>query len=93
MTLPTETLPRKSRLAALLDHFSRVEDPRDVRRILHPLPEILFLVVCGSIADCDDYEDIAAWGAAHLDFLRQHLSYTHGVPGERWLTCLGMDKI
>jgi len=92
MTLPTETLPRKSRLAALLDHFSRVEDPRDVRRILHPLPEILFLVVCGSIADCDDYEDIAAWGAAHLDFLRQHLSYTHGVPGERWLTIL-MNRI
>lgn len=92
MTLPTEILPRKSRLGVLLDHFSRVEDPRDVRRILHPLPEILFLVVCGSIADCDDYEDIAAWGAAHLEFLRQHLPYEHGVPGERWLTIL-MNRI
>jgi predicted transposase YbfD/YdcC len=92
MTVPTETLPRKSRLGVLLDHFSRVQDPRDVRRILHPLPEILFLVVCGSIADCDDYEDIAAWGAAHLEFLRQHLPYTHGVPGERWLTIL-MNRI
>ena len=92
MTSPTETLPRKSRLAALLEHFAQVEDPRDVRRILHPLPEILFLVVCGTIADCDDYEDIAAWGAAHLDFLRQHLPYEHGVPGERWLTIL-MNRI
>jgi predicted transposase YbfD/YdcC len=92
MTLPTESLPRKSRLAALLDHFAQVEDPRDVRRILHPLPEVLFLVVCGTIADCDDYEDIAAWGAAHLDFLRQHLPYEHGVPGERWLTIL-MNRI
>jgi predicted transposase YbfD/YdcC len=92
MTSPTETLPRKSRLALLLDHFAQVEDPRDVRRILHPLPEILFLVVCGTIADCDDYEDIAAWGAAHLDFLRQHLPYAHGVPGERWLTIL-MNRI
>ena len=55
-----EVLPRKSRLAALLDHFAEVEDPRDVRRILHPLPEVLLLVVCGSIADCDDCEDIAA---------------------------------
>ena len=36
--------PRKSRLAALLDHFAGVEDPRDVRRILHPLPEILLLM-------------------------------------------------
>ena len=87
-----ETLPRKSRLAALLDHFSQVEDPRDVRRILHRLREILLLVVCGSIADCDDYEDIAAWGAAHLDFLRRHLPYANGVPGERWLTIL-MNRI
>ena len=92
MTPPTETLPRKSRLAALLDHFAQVEDPRDVRRILHPLPEILLLVVCGTIADCDDYEDIAAWGASHLDFLRQHLPYAQGVPGERWLTIL-MNRI
>ena len=92
MTDAAEALPRKSRLAALLDHFSQVEDPRDVRRILHPLPEILLLVVCGTIADCDDYEDIAAWGAAHLDFLRQHLPYAHGVPGERWLTIL-MNRI
>jgi len=87
-----ETLPRKSRLAALLDHFALVEDPRDVRRISHRLDEILLLVVCGSIADCDDYEDIAAWGVAHLDFLRRHLPYAHGVPGERWLTIL-MNRI
>ncbi len=87
-----ESLPRKSRLAALLDHFADVDDPRDVRRILHPLPEVLLLVVCGAIADCDDYEDIAAWGAAHLDFLRRRLPYANGVPGERWLTIL-MNRI
>jgi predicted transposase YbfD/YdcC len=92
MTLTADTLPRKSRLSALLEHFSDVEDPRDVRRILHPLPEILFLVVCGTIADCDDYEDISAWGAAHLDFLRRYLPYAEGVPGERWLTIL-MNRI
>jgi predicted transposase YbfD/YdcC len=92
MTLLTETLPRRSRLVALLDHFAVVEDPRDERRILHPLPEILLLVVCGTIADCDDYEDIAAWGAAHIGFLRKHLPYAHGVPGERWLTIL-MNRI
>lgn len=92
MTFSAQTLPRRSRLAALLDHFSLVEDPRDVRRILHPLPEVLLLVVCGTIADCGDYEDIAAWGAAHLEFLRRHQPYEHGVPGERWLTIL-MNRI
>jgi len=82
----------KSRLRVLLEHFGRIEDPRDERRILHPLPEVLLLVVCGTMADCDDYENIAAWGEAHLPFLRRHLPYEHGVPGERWLTIL-MNRI
>ena len=82
----------KSRLAILLEHFAQIEDPRDVRRILHPLSEILLLVVCGTIADCDDYEHIAAWGEAHLDFLRRYAPFEHGVPGGRWLTIL-MNRI
>ena len=81
-----------SRLSVLLEHLSTIDDPRDVRRILHPLAEILFLVVCGTIADCDDYDDIAAWGEAHLEFLRRHLPFTHGVPGGRWLTIL-MNRV
>jgi len=82
----------KSRLSVLLEHLSTIDDPRDVRRILHPLAEVLFLVVCGTIADCDDYDDIAAWGEAHIDFLRRHLPFTHGVPGGRWLTIL-MNRV
>ena len=63
--------PEKSRLRALLDHFAIVDDPREQWRVAHPLPEILLLVVCGTIADCDDYEGIAEWGEAHLEFLRR----------------------
>ena len=85
-------VPEKSRLSVLLDHFATIDDPRDVRRIAHPLAEILLLVVCGTMADCDDYDHIAAWGDAHLDFLRRHLPYDHGVPGGRWLTIL-MNRI
>ena len=29
---------------------STIDDPRDVRLLLHPLAELLFLVVCGTIA-------------------------------------------
>ena len=56
----------KSRLRALLDHLSVIEDPREAWRVAHPLPEVLLLVVCGTIADCDDYETIAAWGKQRL---------------------------
>ena len=58
----------------------------------HLLPEVLLLVVCGTIADCDDYDHIAAWGEVHLPFLREMLPYHHGVPGGRWLTLL-MNRI
>ena len=82
----------KPRLRRLLDHFAEVADPREAWRVAHPLPEVLLLVVCGSIASCDDFDDIAAWGEAHLPFLRRFLPYEHGVPGERWLNIL-MNRI
>jgi hypothetical protein len=45
----------ESRLRALGDHFGRIDDPRDPRRVAHPLAEVQLLVVCGTIVDCDDY--------------------------------------
>lgn len=92
MTLTVVASTNKPRLRALLDHFAVIEDPREPWRVAHPLPEVLLLVVCGTIADCDDYEGIAEWGEAHLPFLRRFLPYHHGVPGARWLTIL-MNRI
>ena len=92
MSLNDVVRPERSRLRALLDHFAVIEDPRDPWRVAHPLPEVLLLVVCGTISDCEDYEGIAEWGEAHLPFLRRFLPYHHGVPGERWLTIL-MNRI
>lgn len=92
MSLAVLVAPEKSRLRALLDHFAIVKDPRQSWRVAHPLPEVLLLVVCGTIADCDDYEGIAEWGEAHLAFLRRFLPYYHGVPKDRWLTIL-MNRI
>jgi predicted transposase YbfD/YdcC len=92
MSLAELDFAGKSRLKALLDHFSIIVDPREPWRVAHPLPEVLLLVVCGTIADCDDYEAIAEWGQAHLSFLRRFLPYHHGVPGARWLTIL-MNRI
>ena len=75
----------KPRLALLLDRFSEVEDAREPWRVVYPLREVLFLVVCATIASCDDYEAIADWGEAHLDFLRRFSDFHHGVPCADWL--------
>lgn len=89
---PLELKEPKPSLRSLLEHFAEIEDPREPWRVAHPLPEVLLLVVCATIASCDDFDDIAAWGEAHLSFLRRFLPYHHGVPGARWLNIL-MNRI
>jgi predicted transposase YbfD/YdcC len=92
MSLAFDVFSEKSRLRALLDHFSIIEDPRQTWRVAHPLPEVLLLVVCGTMADCDDFDGIALWGKKHLTFLRRYLPFHYGVPGGRWLNLL-MNRI
>ncbi|MDX1580945.1 MAG: ISAs1 family transposase, partial [Alphaproteobacteria bacterium] len=83
-----DEMSAKPRLALLLDHFSHIEDPREAWRVMHPLPEILLLLVCGTIAACDDFEDIAEWGRHHLEFLRRFAPYREGIPSGRWLNLM-----
>ena len=52
----------RARLALLLRHFSELKDNREPWRIVYPLQEVLLLVTCATIASCDDFDDIVAWG-------------------------------
>ena len=72
--------------------FSEMKDEREPWRVVYPLREVLFLVVCATIANCDDYEDIVDWGEAHLDFLRRFSDFHHGVPCADWLRAL-MNRV
>ncbi|HKT54304.1 MAG TPA: ISAs1 family transposase, partial [Caulobacteraceae bacterium] len=78
----------RARLAVLLDHFSRIDDEREPWRVLYPLREVLLLLTCATIASCDDFDDIVAWGEHHLQVLRRFAPFEHGVPCERWLRAL-----
>jgi predicted transposase YbfD/YdcC len=86
-TILDEEIPR-ARLALLLRHFSELEDEREPWRVMYPLKEVLLLVTCATIASCDDFDDIAAWGKHHLGFLRHFSDFHFGIPCERWLRCL-----
>ena len=85
--LADEDLP-KARVALLLKHFSQLDDAREPWRVVYPLGEVLLLVTCATIASCDDFDDIIAWGKHHLGFLRRFSEFHHGIPCERWLRCL-----
>jgi predicted transposase YbfD/YdcC len=82
-----EDVPR-ARLGLLLRHFSQLDDEREPWRVMYPLDEVLLLVTCATIASCDDFDDIVAWGEHHLDFLKRFSAFHHGIPCERWLRTL-----
>jgi DDE_Tnp_1-associated/Transposase DDE domain len=65
---------------SFLAHFAAINDPRQVGKVLYPLPEILLLLLCATIAGADDFVEIALWGHEHLAFLRQFLLYQRGIP-------------
>ena len=82
----------KPRLRLLLDHFSKIKDTRQAWKVAYPLRELLFLVVCGTIASGDDYDDIVDWGEAHLSFLRGFAAFHYGIPCADWLRTV-MNRI
>jgi hypothetical protein len=59
---------------------------------MYPLREVLFLVVCGTIASGDDYDDIVDWGKTHLAFLRGFAEFHFGIPCADRLRCV-MNRI
>src|SRR5258706_10370496 len=85
--LADEALPR-ARLALLLKHFSRLDDEREPWWVMYPLSEVLLLLTCATIASCDDFDEIAAWGGHHLDVFRGFAPFHFGIPCERWLRTL-----
>jgi predicted transposase YbfD/YdcC len=65
---------------ALIDHFSVLEDPRQQAKVLYPLPEIVLLLLCATLAGADDFVETQLWGEENLGFLRRFLAYAQGVP-------------
>lgn len=73
-------MPDLPRGLNLLDHFSALRDPREPWRVLYPLPEILLLILCGTLTGMDDFVEIKLWGEERLEFLRRFLPYERGIP-------------
>jgi predicted transposase YbfD/YdcC len=87
-----ETWSAKPQLRMLLDHLGAIKDTRQPWKVAYPLREVLFLVVCGTIASGDDYDDIVDWGGAHLEFLRRFSEFHYGIPCADWLRTV-MNRI
>jgi predicted transposase YbfD/YdcC len=66
---------------ALLERLQTIPDPRrQGRNLKHRLVDILVLGFCGTLADCDDFVEIADWATDHADFFRTFLDLPNGIP-------------
>ena len=65
---------------SLIERFAALSDPRQAAKVLYPLPEILLLLLCATLAGADDFVEAEVWGERHLAFLRRLLPFTHGIP-------------
>lgn len=65
-------------------HFGEVKDFRVQGRCLHYLWDILGLILCGVIADCDDFMEICDYGKENIVFLQEELGFDfpNGIPSE-----------
>ena len=65
---------------SLIEQFSALSDPRQAAKVLYPLPEIVLLLLCATLAGADDFVEAQLWGEQNLAFLRRLLPYAHGGP-------------
>lgn len=71
--MPQATMP-------IFDVFTSVTDPRHAGKVLHALPEVLTVAICGVLVGADTFEEIELWAKEKLPWLRQYLSLPNGVP-------------
>ncbi len=61
------------------DHFAEVSDPR-AANARHDLHEVIFIALAAVLCGAQDCTDMALFGRAKLDLLRQVLKLEHGAP-------------
>jgi predicted transposase YbfD/YdcC len=65
---------------SLIEHFSALEDPRQSWKVIYPLPEILLVVLCATLAGAEDFVEARLWAHRNIAFLRRFVPFAHGVP-------------
>lgn len=64
----------------LLDWMEYIEDVRQVRKVRHKLKDILVIVLFATLADADDWVEIAMFAEAYQDYLRKYIELKNGIP-------------
>lgn len=60
--------------------FDDLIDEREPLKVVHELPDILFLSLCAVLCGAENYEEIVVYGREKESFLRQFVKLSAGIP-------------
>ena len=64
----------------LLNWMEYIEDSRQAGKVRHKLKDILVIVLFATLANADDWVEIALFGKEYQDFLRKYIDLENGAP-------------
>lgn len=62
------------------NHFENITDPRVDRGTNYPLIEMIFVALCATICDGNNWVDVERFGKAKFDWLRKFFPFDNGIP-------------
>lgn len=60
--------------------FFEIDDPRQEGKCFHQLNDILMIVLCGYLADCEGFEEVHDYACDKQNVLREFLELPFGIP-------------
>ena len=64
----------------LLEWMEYIEDKRQQRKVRHTLKDILVIVLFATLANADDWVEIALFAEDYQDYLRKYIELKNGSP-------------
>lgn len=71
---------KESPLRGIVEHFSKVTDPRINRTKEHKLIDIIAIAICAVICGAEDWVDIENFGNGKQVWLQTFLELPNGIP-------------
>jgi predicted transposase YbfD/YdcC len=70
----------EEKISKFIELFQSLPDERQEWKIKHKLIDIIFIVIAGVIADCDDWEEIEWFAKLKIGWFKKHLELPNGIP-------------
>lgn len=67
-------------MSVVLKTLEKFTDPRDPKKVHHPLSTILFMSICAIFCGAEGWEDIVIWGETHKEWLSKYVDVSNGIP-------------